>query len=374
MNTRLQVEHPVTEYVTGLDLVELMLRVAAGERLPFGQEGVRLSGWAIEARIYAEDPFRGFLPSTGRLVRYEPPPEVDGVRVDTGVEEGGEISVHYDPMIAKLVGAGATRAEATVRLRTALDRFVIRGVQHNISFLAALTRLPRFVAGRISTALIAEEYPNGFHPGDVPHESPGVMAAIAASAHRSHVNREGAVDGQLPGYERRVGDAWVACIGGEYHPIRIAGVPGGYDVTFGDARYAVRSRWELGEVLFTGTVNDSPLAAQLERHGIAWRLLHAGSQTDVVVLTPREAELHRLMPVKPPPDLSRFLLSPMPGLLVTLGVTAGQEVKEGEILAVVEAMKMENALLAARDAKVAAVLAAVGDSLQVDQPILEFES
>jgi propionyl-CoA carboxylase alpha chain len=373
MNTRLQVEHPVTEYVTGLDLVELMLRVAAGEPLPFGQEGVRLSGWAIEARLYAEDPFRGFLPSTGRLVRYEPPPETEGVRVDTGVEEGGEISVHYDPMIAKLIAGGATREEAAARLRTALDRFVIRGVQHNISFLAALARHPRFEAGRLSTALIAEEYPNGFHPGDVPHESPGIMAAVAASAHRRLIEREGAVDGQLPGYERRVGESWVACIEGTYHQIRVVPAPGGHDVTFGAELFAVRSGWNLGEVLFSGTVNGAPIAVQVERHGIGWRLTHAGSQTDVTVMSARKAELHRLMPHKPPPDLSRFLLSPMPGLLVSIGVVPGQEVKEGEILAVVEAMKMENALLAPRDAKVATVLASAGDSLQVDQPILEFQ-
>jgi len=373
MNTRLQVEHPVTEFVTGLDLVELMLRVAAGERLPLTQDAVRLDGWAVEARVYAEDPFRKFLPSTGRLVRYSPPPEVDGVRVDTGVYEGGEVSMFYDPMIAKLIAHGATRDEALMKLRTALDRFVIRGVQHNISFLSALVRHPRFIKGRITTNFIAEEYPDGFHPGDVAHEDPALMAAIGASLHRLHIDREATVDGQLPGHERIVPDEWVVRIGPDATPARVVGVPGGHDVTYQGALFAVRSDWHFGELLFSGTVNNTPVSVQVERRGIGYRLTHAGSQSDVLVLSQRESELHSLMPFKPPPDLSRFLLSPMPGLLVSLTVAVGQEVKEGEPLAVVEAMKMENSLLAPRDAVVEKVLAAKGDSLAVDQPILEFK-
>ena len=372
MNTRLQVEHPVTEFITGLDLVELMLLVAAGERLPLTQEQVRLDGWAVEARVYAEDPFRKFLPSTGRLVRYIPPPAVDGIRVDTGVYEGGEVSMYYDPMIAKLVAHGGTREEALARLRTALDRFVIRGVQHNISFLAALVQHPRFIAGNITTGFIAEEYPEGFHPGDVPHESPALMVAIAASIHRRHIDREATVDGQLPGHERVVPGEWVVAHGRERIPVRIAAAPGGHDVTCQGALYAVRSPWRFGEPLFSGTVNNAPISVQVEKRGVGYRLSHAGSQVDLLVLSSREAELHALMPVKPPPDLSRFLLSPMPGLLVSIAVVPGQEVKEGEPLAVVEAMKMENSLLAPRDAVVAKVLAAKGDSLAVDQPILEF--
>ncbi len=376
MNTRLQVEHPVTEFVTGLDLVELMLRVAAGERLPLTQEQVRLDGWAVEARVYAEDPFRKFLPSTGRLVRYSPPPAVDGVRVDTGVYEGGEVSMFYDPMIAKLIAHGATRDEALVKLRTALDRFVIRGVQHNISFLSALVQHPRFIEGRITTNFIAEEYPDGFHPGDVAHENPALMAAIAAALHRRHIDREASVDGQLPGHERVVPDEWMVRIGPDSAPARVVGVvgvPGGHDVTYQGALYAVRSAWRFGELLFAGTVNNTPISVQVERRGVGYRLTNAGSQIDMLVLSHREAELHALMPFKPPPDLSRFLLSPMPGLLVSLAVVVGQEVKEGEPLAVVEAMKMENSLLAPRDAVVAKVLAAKGDSLAVDQPILEFK-
>jgi propionyl-CoA carboxylase alpha chain len=372
MNTRLQVEHPVTEFITGLDLVELMLRVAAGERLPLTQDEVRLDGWAIEARVYAEDPFRRFLPSTGRLVRYLPPPVGDGVRVDTGVYEGGEVSMYYDPMIAKLVAHGATRDEALARLRAALDRFVIRGVQHNISFLAALVQHPRFVAGHVTTNFIAEEYPGGFHPGDVPHENPALMIAIAASIHRRFIDREATVDGQLPGHERVVPGEWVVVIGAERTPVAVAAAPGGHDVTCQGALFAVRSDWTFGDPLFSGTLNNAPLAVQVEKRGVGYRLSHAGSQVDALVLSRREAELQALMPVKPPPDLSRYLLSPMPGLLVTVAVAVGQEVKEGEVLAVVEAMKMENTLLAQRDAVVAKVLAAKGDSLAVDQPILEF--
>jgi propionyl-CoA carboxylase alpha chain len=373
MNTRLQVEHPVTEFITGLDLVELMLLVAAGERLPLTQEQVRLDGWAVEARVYAEDPFRKFLPSTGRLVRYVPPPAVDGVRVDTGVYEGGEVSMFYDPMIAKLIAHGATRDEALLKLRTALDRFVIRGVQHNIGFLSALVQHPRFVEGRITTNFIAEEYPDGFHPGDVAHENPALLAAIGASLHRRHIDREATVDGQLPGHERIVPDEWMVRIGNDSAPARVVGVPGGHDISYQGALYAVRSTWLFGELLFSGTVNNAPISVQVERRGVGYRLTHAGSQIDVLVLSHREAELHDLMPFKPPPDLSRFLLSPMPGLLVSLSAAVGQEVKEGEPLAVVEAMKMENSLLAPRDAVVAKVLAAKGDSLAVDQPILEFK-
>ncbi len=373
MNTRLQVEHPVTEFVTGLDLVELMLLVAAGERLPLTQEQVRLDGWAVEARVYAEDPFRKFLPSTGRLVRYAPPAAGAGVRVDTGVYEGGEVSMFYDPMIAKLIAHGATRDEALLRLRTALDQFVIRGVQHNISFLAALAQHPRFLEGRITTNFIAEEYPDGFHPGDVPHENPALLAAVAAAIHRRHIDREATVHGQLPGHERVVPEQWVVRAGRESTPLRVLPVPGGHDVTIEGALYAVRSDWRFGEALFSGSVNNAPVSVQVEQRGIGYRLIHAGSQSDLLVLSRREAELQELMPLKPPPDLSRFLLSPMPGLLVSVAVAEGQEVKEGEALAVVEAMKMENSLLAPRDAVVAKVLAKRGDSLAVDQPILEFK-
>ncbi len=373
MNTRLQVEHPVTELVTGLDLVELMIHVAAGEKLPFTQADVKLNGWAIEARVYAEDPFRNFLPSIGRLVRYIPPKESEVVRVDTGVYEGGEVSMYYDPMIAKLITYGATRDRAIAHMREALNEFCIRGVSHNISFLAALMSHPRFVTGRMSTNMIAEEYPEGFHGADVPHDDPALLIAVAAFMHRSYMDRAARITGQLPGHERRVGNDWVVIMKGEKHPAHVIPAPGGHDVVYGDETYQVRSDWQFGHPLFKGTINGSEICIQTERRGLIYRLFHWGSEVDVMVLTPLGAKYHDLMPVKAPPDTSKFLLSPMPGLLTRVAVEPGQEVKAGEDLAIIEAMKMENVLRAERDNVVAKVLAKPGDSLAVDQPILEFE-
>jgi len=373
MNTRLQVEHPVTEYVTGLDLVELMIRAAAGEQLPLSQSDVERNGWAIEARVYAEDPFRGFLPSVGRLVRYLPPAESDVVRVDTGVFEGGEVSMHYDPMIAKLITHGATRDEAIGHMREALNEFYVRGVSHNISFLAALIEHGRFREGRISTNMIAEEYPDGFHPSDSVHDNPALLTVVAASIHRRYMDRAASISGQLPGYERIVADEWVVAENGLHHPVEIRPVPGGHEVKYGGETYSVQSEWQFGQPLFKGTVNRQKLCIQVERRNMQYRLFHWGSQVDIMVLTARAAELLRCMPVKEAPDMSRFLLSPMPGLLTQLRVGEGSDIRSGQDLAVVEAMKMENVLRAERDGKVARVIAAVGDILAVDQPILEFE-
>ena len=373
MNTRLQVEHPVTEYITGLDLVEQMLRVAAGEPLSFKQEDIKLKGWAIEARVYAEDPFRNFLPSIGRLVKYMPPKESDVVRVDTGIYEGSEVSMYYDPMIAKLVTYGSTRDRAISHMRDALNQFFIRGVQHNISFLAALMVHTRFMTGRISTNMIAEEYPNGFHATDVPHDDPALLISVAAFIHRSYMDRAAQITGQLLGHERRVKNDWVVLMNGQQHPVHIDPAPGGYDVTYMDEVYQVRSNWEFGYPLFKGTLNGTEICIQVERRDMIYRLFHWGSQADVMVLSPRIADLQALMPEKEPPDLSKFLLSPMPGLLTKVAVQVGQEVKGGEELAVIEAMKMENVLRADQDAKVAKIMAAPGDSLAVDQAIIEFE-
>ena len=373
MNTRLQVEHPVTEMVTGLDLVELMIRIAAGEKLPFVQEDVTLQGWAIEARIYAEDPSRGFLPSVGRLVRYAPPPEVAGVRVDSGVHEGGEISVHYDPMMAKLIAHGDTRDEAARRLQGALDEFLIQGVSHNIGFLAALMAHRRFREGRLSTGFIAEEYPDGFDAADLPHDDPARMAAVAASVHVAYRQRAARISGQPAGQGRRVAVDWVVVMGGANHEAAVHPVDGGFDVTVDGAAFEVRTQWRLGEPLFRATIGGVALSVQVERLNVGYRLTHAGSCLDARVLDPRVARLAVHMPAKKPPDTSKFLLSPMPGLLVSLAVAAGQEVKTGEELAVVEAMKMENVLRAERDGVIAAVRAQAGDSLTVDQIILEFE-
>jgi propionyl-CoA carboxylase alpha chain len=374
MNTRLQVEHPVTELITGLDLVEQMIRVAAGEKLAFGQSDVQLNGWSMECRINAEDPFRGFLPSTGRLVKFSPPQEVPGqVRVDTGVYDGGEISMFYDSMIAKLIVHAATREQAIERMRDALNSFVIRGISSNIPFQSALMQHPRFQAGNFTTAFIAEEYPKGFDASDVPHDDPALLLSVAAFVHRTYIDRAARVTGQLPGHELKVGDEWVVLRDGIPHSVTVEAAEGGYDVTYSGETFKLRSDWKLGEALFEGTVNGEPFTMQLERRKLAYRLFHWGTQVDLTVLRARAAELLSLMPEKQAPDMSKFLLSPMPGLLREVAVTVGQEVKAGEKLAVIEAMKMENILKAEQDGRVKKISAAAGESLSVDQIIIEFE-
>jgi propionyl-CoA carboxylase alpha chain len=372
MNTRLQVEHPVTEMITGFDLVELMIRVAAGERLPFTQKDVKLSGWSVESRVYAEDPFRKFLPSIGRLTRYCPPRESDDVRVDTGITEGREITIHYDPMIAKVVTRGRDRAEAIGRMARALDEFYIRGVSHNIPFLASLMAHSRFREGRLSTGFIAEEYPGGFHPADAVHDRPSLLAGAAAAIHYAYQDRAARIAGQIPGHERRVASEWTVRIGDAEHSVVISRSPDGFAGQLAGRPFHIRTDWNLGEPLFEGDFDGEPVCLQVERSGIAYRLSHAGTETDALVFGAHVASLWPLMPAKRTADTSKFLLSPMPGLLVKISVIEGQEVKAGEELAVVEAMKMENVLRAERDGTVAAVKAKSGDSLAVDQVILEF--
>ncbi|MDR3518217.1 MAG: acetyl/propionyl/methylcrotonyl-CoA carboxylase subunit alpha [Azospirillaceae bacterium] len=381
MNTRLQVEHPVTEMVVGLDLVEQMIRIAAGEKLALRQDDITLSGWAVEARVYAEDPLRGFLPSTGRIARYRPPAEDTAphgsVRVDTGVFEGGEISMFYDPMIAKLITHGADRDGAILKMRDALDCFEIRGVAHNISFLSALMNHPRFVAGRLTTNFIAEEFPSGFGGVSVDDATRHRLIAVAAATHRRIVERDRQISGQVAGLRSPVASDWVVRIGRINHPVTVGLVDGGAVVTI-DAvdgvgpGLAVRSGWEIGDSLWTGTVDGIALSVQIDRLGVGYRLTHGGAQLPVQVLSPAAAVLADLMPVKLPPDMSRFLLSPMPGLLVSLAVAEGAEIKAGQELAVVEAMKMENILRADHDGVVAKIHATTGSSLAVDQAILEF--
>jgi propionyl-CoA carboxylase alpha chain len=373
MNTRLQVEHPVTELVTGQDLVELMIRIAAGEKLPLTQDDVRLKGWAIEARVYAEDPFRNFLPSIGRLVRYRPPAEGNGVRVDTGIEEGSEVSMFYDPMIAKLVTYGENRDAAIARMADALDAYYIRGVSHNISFLNALILHPRFKEGRLTTNFIAEEYPDGFHAADVPHTDPLIPVAIAAVVHKRHNERAAEVTGQIRRFERQLRDDWVVIANGTHYPVTVTAVAHGYEVVHAGAVYRVKIDWRFGDAVIHAEVNNKAVTVQLEAHRAGYRAFHHGTELELLVVSPTEAELTRHMLEKQPPDLSKFLLSPMPGLLVRLLVEEGDEVKAGEEIAVVEAMKMENSLRAADDGVVAKVLAQQGDSLAVDQPIVEFE-
>jgi propionyl-CoA carboxylase alpha chain len=374
MNTRLQVEHPVTECITGLDLVEQMIRVAAGEKLSFRQEDLKIDGWAMECRINAEDPFRGFLPSTGRLVKFAPPPEQHGVRVDTGVYEGGEISMFYDSMIAKLIVHAPTRDSAIAKMRDALNAFVIRGVAANISFQAALMQHPRFLSGDFNTGLIAESYPKGFDASMVPHDDPAMLVAVAAAMHRQYQSRNAQISGQMPGHEYKPGSDFVVRLeDGTDHEVVVTAQQGGWDVSFGGENYAIRSDWQFGQPLYRGTLNGEHFCMQVERRGLKYRLFHWGTQADLMVMSARAAHLQSLMPHKAPPDMSKFLLSPMPGLLTQIAVTPGQEVKAGEVLAKIEAMKMENVLKAERDCVVDALLAKPGESLSVDQPIIGFK-
>jgi len=388
MNTRLQVEHPVTECITGLDLVEQMIRVAAGEPLAFTQEQIPRKGWAIECRINAEDPLRGFLPSTGRLIAFEPPPTTmeaskpvpanGGVRVDTGVYEGGEIPMFYDSMICKLIVCGTDRRDAIAKMREALNAFVIRGISSNIPFQAALLAHPKFVSGDFNTGFIAEQYPKGFALDSVKHADPNFLLALAVALNRRVLARSAGISGQLPGHELQVGSDFVVVQTDgagvrTQTPASVRLDGDGFDVSVADQRYAIRFDGHLRDVAVHGTVNGAPFSAQVERLMLAYRVMHHGAQVEVRVLSPRAAELNALMPFKAPPDLSRYLLSPMPGLLVDVAVKPGQAIRAGERLAVIEAMKMENILVAVRDGVVAKVLASKGESLAVDQVIMEFE-
>ena len=398
MNTRLQVEHPVTECITGLDLVEQMIRVAAGEPLAFTQEQIPRKGWAIECRINAEDPLRGFLPSTGRLVAFEPPVQtmhaslpvpghggeasttnaLGGVRVDTGVFEGGEIPMYYDSMICKLIVHGADRAQAIRKMRDALDAFVIRGISSNIPFQAALLAHPKFVSGDFNTGFIAEQYPKGFTRASVKHDDPAFLLALAVATNRRLLARSAGISGQLPGHELQVGEDFVVVqtdAGGTRHetPAKVHVEGAVFHVTVDGRAYPIRFTGPLRDVAVHGFVGNAPFCAQIERLTLAYRVTHHGAQVEVRVLSPRAAELNALMPFKAPPDLSKFLISPMPGLLVDVAAQPGQTVRAGEKLAVIEAMKMENILVATQDCVVASVKAAKGESLSVDQVIMEFQ-
>ncbi len=377
MNTRLQVEHPVTESITGLDLVEQMIRVAAGEKLSFAQKDIQRNGWSMECRINADDPYRNFLPSTGRLVRYQPPEEVNGVRVDTGVYEGGEIPMYYDSMIAKLIVHGKDRLDAITKMRAALNEFVIRGIHSNIPFQAALMQHPRFISGDFNTGFIAEQFPHGFRASDVKAEDPKLMDALATAVHRRYLDRAAGIYGQLEGHEVQIPTEFVVAAGEagkmNYVATSIHETARGYEVTVDGSAYKIDSDWNPGQIIYKATVNGRGIALQVERMGMFYRLQFDGVRIDSMVLTPQAAEMQKLMPFKEPPDMSKFLLSPMPGLLVDVAVTVGQKVEAGQRLAAIEAMKMENVLVATQDGVVAAVMAAKGESLAVDQEILRFE-
>jgi propionyl-CoA carboxylase alpha chain len=402
MNTRLQVEHPVTECITGLDLVELMIRVAAGEKLPLTQADVKREGWAIECRINAEDPFRNFLPSTGRLVRFQPPVtnlqqseetlqgaayadgNFGGVRVDTGVVDGGEIPMFYDSMIAKLIVHGKDRTEAIAKMREALNGFVIRGVSSNIPFQAALLAHPRFVSGQFNTGFIAEQYAHGFKAEDVPHSDPNFLVALAAFTRCQIRERAAHMSGQLSGYGVKLGSRYTVVVVGatgtnQHVPVDVVeftGHSGFASIKINGEIYDIESSSRMNEVRIAGMVNGVPFTAQIERgtakSPLAFVVQHNGTKIEALVMAPNVAALHQLMPFKAPPDMSKYVLSPMPGLLVDVAVQPGQKVQAGERVAVIEAMKMENVLFAAADGVVGKVLAAKGESLTVDQPIVEF--
>ena len=379
MNTRLQVEHPVTELITGVDLVEQMIRVAAGERLPFTQEDLTINGWAMESRLYAEDPYRNFLPSIGRLTRYRPPaegPTAAGgiVRNDTGVFEGGEISMFYDPMIAKLCTWGPTRAAAIEEMRQALDTFEVEGIGHNLPFCAAVMDNPKFAAGAMTTAFIAEEFPEGFRGVTLDQATLMRVAAAAAAMNRVAEIRRTRVSGRMDNHTRKVGDDWVVQVQGQDFALRIRADRAGATVEFTDGpAVRVESDWTPGQPLARLLVDGRPLVLKVGRITGGYRIRHRGADLKVHIRTPRQAQLAALMPEKLPPDTSKFLLCPMPGLLMKLAVAEGDEVFEGQALATVEAMKMENILRAERRGRVKAIRAQAGASLAVDQVILEFE-
>ena len=395
MNTRLQVEHPVTECITGLDLVEQMIRVAAGEKLTIQQADVQRDGWAIECRINAEDPFRNFLPSTGRLVRFAPPEasmwqgdtsHKYGVRVDTGVYDGGEIPMYYDSMIAKLIVHGKDRNDAIAKMRQALNEFVIRGINSNIPFQAALLAHPKFVTGDFNTGFIAEHYAHGFKAEDVPHDDPEFLVALAAFVRRKSRERTAGISGQLPGYGVKVGQDYSVIVMDaqaganryvDVHVDEFTGEVGYAKVTVGEKTYKITSHSRISDIKIVGECNGEKFVAQVERgtakNPLALVVQHNGTKIEAMVVSRRMADLHRMMPFKAPPDMSKYVLSPMPGLLVDVAVQVGQKVQAGERVAVIEAMKMENVLFAAADGVVSKVVASKGDNLIVDQPIVEFE-
>ncbi len=378
MNTRLQVEHPVTELITGVDLVEQMIRVANGEPLSIKQEDVKINGWAIENRLYAEDPYRGFLPSIGRLTRYRPPAEIASdshvVRNDTGVFEGGEISMYYDPMIAKLCTWGPTRLDAIEHMRDALDGFEVEGIGHNLPFLSAVMDHPKFVSGDMTTAFIAEEYPEGFNGVELAETDLRRIAASCAAMNRVAEIRRTQISGRMDNHERRVGDDWVVSLQGQSYAVTIAADHDGSTVTFADGTsIRIEGDWTPGDQLATMSVDNSPLVMKVGKISGGFRIRSRGADLRVHVRSPRQAELAQYMIEKLPPDTSKMLLCPMPGLIVKVNVEVGQEVQEGQALCTVEAMKMENILRAERKGVVSKINATAGDSLAVDDVIMEFE-
>ncbi|MDG1857669.1 MAG: biotin/lipoyl-binding protein, partial [Emcibacteraceae bacterium] len=373
MNTRLQVEHPVTELVTGVDLVEQMIRSAAGEPLNIAQEDVMVQGWAMEARVYAEDPLRGFLPSTGRVTDYQPPQEDDHIRIDSGIFEGSDISIYYDPMISKVISFGEDREEAISKLRLALDEYYIRGVGHNIAFLSDVLKSSRFKSGDISTKFIEEEYPDGFNGGEISLESWNIFVAVATTVHSCEVGRQSTISGRMNAENSVFNETWQVQLDGEKQASNFLMTHEGCNVITGGVVFEIVTLWGPGNPMFTGTINGEAVNVEVEYLADGYRLIYDGASEVVHVRSDREVELAALMPEKVPADMSKYLQCPMPGLVVSIDVEQGDDVQAGQTLCVVEAMKMENVLRAERDGKVVKISANAGDSLAVDEIIMEFE-
>ncbi|MBL0317975.1 MAG: acetyl/propionyl/methylcrotonyl-CoA carboxylase subunit alpha [Alphaproteobacteria bacterium] len=373
MNTRLQVEHCVTEQITGIDIVEQMIRVAAGEKLPFTQSDIELKGWSIESRIYAEDPSRGFMPSSGRLIQYQEPTLSDTVRVDSGVYEGGEVSMFYDAMIAKLITHGKDRNEAIQSMRDALGEFVISGISHNISFLEAVMANDRFVSGKLSTSFIAEEYPDGFEGADLTNETTKVFLAAAVHLYLTDAERSAKTSGQIPGRSRQIGTVWGVYIDDNHYTINTRKREAGYDIVLETEIISIRSNWTLGTTLFKGRVNGKLVNIHIEPLPVGYRLTHAGSSVIAAVHTPRIAELTKFMPTSEKIRKTPELCAPISGMVVDVKVKEGEEVKAGQDLVIIEAMKMENIIFAESDETICAVRVKKGDSVSVGQQLLEFE-
>ncbi|MGI9365914.1 MAG: acetyl-CoA carboxylase biotin carboxylase subunit [Rhizobiaceae bacterium] len=378
MNTRLQVEHPVTELITDIDLVEQMIRVAYGEKLVIRQSDVKLNGWAIESRLYAEDPYRNFLPSIGRLIRYRPPQEGKQndviVRNDTGVYEGGEISMFYDPMIAKLCTWSTDRASAINAMRTALDTFEVEGIGHNLPFLSAVMDHPRFVSGNITTAFIEEEYPDGFEGAETSADDMRRLAACAAVMNMIAQLRRTRISGAMTNHKRRVGKDWVVSLSGQNFSLSMKPKNEGAKIRFEDgAKIKVLTDWRPGMSMMRASVDGHGIAVKVRTSAAGYELRYRGADHSAQIMSPRVAELNGFMLEKEAADTSKLLLCPMPGLVVSINVSEGDEVQDGQALATVEAMKMENILRAEKKSKISKILAKPGDSLAVDEVIMEFE-
>lgn len=374
MNTRLQVEHPVTELITGYDIVELMIKIASGEKLPFAQKDVIFNGWAIESRIYAEDPTIGFLPSTGVITTYKEPEQSDGIRVDTGVYEGGEVSMYYDAMIAKLCTHGKTRLEAIDLMKYALGKYVIRGISHNINFLQAIFNHDRFVSGNLSTHFIQEEYTDGFSGATLTDEETTVIMAATVFIGLQHTKRNNQISGQLRGASQFVGTRWSVVVGDQTFPVVVRPIEDGYKISFNNRRLFISSKWTLGTKLFECILNDQPYALQVEVSAKGYLLHFMGCHLHTRLLTPRAAELHKFMPVLSDKagEVSE-VCAPISGMISDVKVCVGESVTKGQPIAILEAMKMENMIFSPRDGVIAKVLVKNGASISVSETIVEFE-